>query len=86
MNENECYNSIKKCPKFDTCNVPLCPLDPNVNCRVYHKGEPICKQPIEILRKILGADFSSQYKKFIRACLKKEARFTPLKSMGNLVS
>ena len=30
------------CPKFDTCNAPICPLDPERAKRSYLKGEPIC--------------------------------------------
>ena len=30
------------CPKFDTCNAPICPLDPARAKRSYLKGEPIC--------------------------------------------
>lgn len=30
------------CPKFDTCNAPICPLDPERAKRSYLKGEPVC--------------------------------------------
>ena len=87
MKEKNKYDLMKKCPKFVKCNAPLCPLDPDVEQRVYVKGEPVCEQSIEIIKGILGINFESRYKKFIQICLEKEARFTPLtnaKTVGNL--
>jgi hypothetical protein len=31
-----------KCPKFNSCSAPLCPLDIDYNKRSYLKGEPRC--------------------------------------------
>lgn len=31
-----------KCPHFDCCNAPLCPLDPAMESRVFLRDEPIC--------------------------------------------
>jgi hypothetical protein len=30
------------CPKWSGCNVPLCPLDPNVSQCRHLRGEPVC--------------------------------------------
>jgi hypothetical protein len=31
-----------RCPRFDGCGAPLCPLDPHRHLRSYLKGEPTC--------------------------------------------
>jgi len=78
MEEKKCCDLMKKCPRFEGCSAPLCPLDPDAGQRIYNKGEITCKQSIEILKRILSSNFKSQYKKFVGICLEKEARFTPL--------
>lgn len=30
------------CPKWDSCNAPVCPLDPNWQAHKHLPGEPIC--------------------------------------------
>lgn len=44
----------KQCPKWEKCNAPLCPLDPDWQKTRHLKGEPVChwlrmyaKQPVE---------------------------------------
>ena len=34
--------AMKECPRFDKCNAPICPLDPDVLDRVHVKGDPVC--------------------------------------------
>ena len=34
--------AMKECPRFDGCNAPICPLDPDVLDRVHAKGEAVC--------------------------------------------
>jgi hypothetical protein len=34
--------AISACPRFDVCNAPICPLDPNVLDREHLKGEAVC--------------------------------------------
>ena len=34
--------AMKECPRFDRCNAPICPLDPDVLNRVHAKGEAVC--------------------------------------------
>ena len=34
--------AMKECPRFDKCNAPICPLDPDVLDRVHIKGDPVC--------------------------------------------
>ena len=30
------------CPKYKSCNAPVCPLDPEWHNRSYRRGEPVC--------------------------------------------
>src|SRR5690554_1712959 len=30
------------CPRFDSCNAPICPMDPHQKQRVYLSGEAVC--------------------------------------------
>ena len=34
--------NICDCPKFQHCNAPICPLDPDIMKRAYLRGEEIC--------------------------------------------
>ena len=34
--------AMKECPRFDGCNAPICPLDPDVLDRVHAKGDSVC--------------------------------------------
>ena len=34
--------TMKECPRFDKCNAPICPLDPDVLDRAHVKGDPVC--------------------------------------------
>jgi len=35
-------NWTKKCPRFISCNAPLCPLDPELHKRIWIADEPVC--------------------------------------------
>lgn len=35
-------NTFDLCPKWDKCNAPLCPLDPDLFKRVMRNDEPVC--------------------------------------------
>jgi hypothetical protein len=48
-------SAMERCSRFTRCDVPLCPLDPDMNKRTYLEGEPICTFPKSI-RKRLGKD------------------------------
>lgn len=52
MTEKECYEKMKKCPRFITCSCPICPLDFNWLQRVFIKGEGKCKLPKKDLKKL----------------------------------
>lgn len=34
--------SMCECPKFEGCNAPVCPLDPDWRKRVHRRDEPVC--------------------------------------------
>ena len=34
--------TMSTCPRFNGCNAPICPLDPDVLDRVHVKGDPVC--------------------------------------------
>jgi len=34
---------MQACPSFNTCDAPLCPLDPELDKRVWFTDEDICK-------------------------------------------
>jgi hypothetical protein len=36
---------IEKCPYFDFCNAPICPLDENKGKAIWYSHEAICKNP-----------------------------------------
>ena len=77
------HSLMERCPKSLRCSAPLCPLDPGINERVYLKGDSICRLSFETLVIILNGRFKKQYKKFMKVCLEKEARFRPLKVVQN---
>ncbi len=79
MKDSDCHKVMKKCPRFQRCSVPLCPLDPEVEKRVYWEGEPTCKLDFERLTTIADYGFKEQYRKFIKVSLDKGARFKPLR-------
>jgi len=36
-------NAIEKCPYFDSCDAPICPLDENKENAIWYSDEAICK-------------------------------------------
>ncbi len=79
MKDSDYYKLIRRCSRFKRCSVPLCPLDPEVEKRVYLEGEPTCRLDFEKLTAIADDGFKEQYRRFIRVSLDKGARFEPLK-------
>ena len=79
ITEIDCYNSIKRCVRFERCNAPLCPLDPDVEKRTYIKGEAVCRLDPRELMMVLNRRFEKQYRDFRKICQRKGARFKSLK-------
>jgi len=46
-------NLMKKCPGFNTCSAPKCPLDSEMKRRVRWKGEPFCNARKSTILKIV---------------------------------
>jgi hypothetical protein len=42
MNEQESLENMKRCPRFDGCSIPRCPLDYFMKERTELPGEPQC--------------------------------------------
>ena len=40
--EDRRYRSMSRCPKFESCGSPLCPLDPYLKQKVSIPGKPLC--------------------------------------------
>jgi len=55
INKTTVLAPMNKCPRFFRCSVPICPLDPDKDKRVYLQGEPRCTLAKSIRRK-LGKD------------------------------
>jgi hypothetical protein len=43
---------MKRCPKYQSCNAPLCPLDEQKDLRVRLNGEDSCPYNIAEIREI----------------------------------
>jgi len=41
---------MSRCPRFNRCSAPLCPLDPNREDRSHLRGEPVCGYLREIVK------------------------------------
>ena len=55
---------MEDCSKFNYCRAPICPLDRNLEKRVYLKGEPVCPRWDNYkFRKRLSEE---QFEKYIR--------------------
>jgi 5-methylcytosine-specific restriction endonuclease McrA len=42
LNCKKMTEPMKLCPRYERCNAPLCPLDPDQELRTYLPGEPKC--------------------------------------------
>ena len=52
-------NEMRKCPKFYRCSAPICPLDPDVELRVYITGDAKCTLDKKT-RKLLGKNLPNR--------------------------
>ena len=53
--------TIEKCPFFNFCNAPICPLDENKEKAIWYSDEAICKNP-----EYSGLDFIITQKKIAK--------------------
>ena len=50
----ENVSSMRRCPKFDRCRAPICPLDANWRLRTHVSGDTVCYLALEAVKD--GAD------------------------------
>jgi len=55
--EQECVEIMRRCPRWNKCSVPICPLDLNQSARVKLPGEEKCTLAKSIRTRI-GRDTS----------------------------
>lgn len=73
------------CARFDQCNAPICPLDPDWHLRKHHKGEPVCYLLREIAKDmpiapILGGIAAGKIERQVReTCPKILGRYGPIR-------
>ena len=51
------YHAPEHCPKFQTCNAPICPLDANWDRRTHHSEDASCFYLIESVKHNAQANF-----------------------------
>ncbi len=70
--EKENLTNMQKCPRFEKCSIPRCPIDKDMSERVELKEEEKC-----ILFKILGGNRSKRTKGNISPRMRNLVRFIP---------
>jgi len=74
-----------RCPRFDSCNAPICPLDPKWPTAQHIKGEPVCAMLSELVKvggrpRLEGLLSAEQMEALIREWPKVEARWSPIRA------
>ena len=57
----EAHASMKRCPRFNRCSAPICPLDLNWRRRVHLAGEPTCGVALELQKGARTAKLGGAY-------------------------
>ena len=65
MDEIENTKIMSKCPRFDYCDVPICPLNHYQESRVYSEGESKCTMEKGVRAKI-GKGTELKYQGFVK--------------------
>lgn len=52
--------TFDRCPKWDKCNAPLCPLDHELFKRVMRGGDPVCHYLTEAVKPDADANFRAR--------------------------
>jgi len=52
VNTRERLAAMERCPKFEGCNVNICPLDPLMYQCSHIYGEPICRHILDLVEGI----------------------------------
>lgn len=51
---------MRDCPKFHTCNAPICPLDQDWKLRSHHDNDHVCFYMIESVKDISRTHFHGE--------------------------
>lgn len=78
-------NRAPRCPRFDSCNAPICPLDPKWPTAQHIKGERVCAMLSELVKvggkaRLEGLLSAEQLDALIREWPKVEARWSPIRA------
>lgn len=78
-------NRAPRCPRFDSCNAPICPLDPKWPTAQHIKGEAVCAMLSELVKvggkpRLEGLLSTEQLEALIREWPKVEARWSPIRA------
>jgi hypothetical protein len=74
INEKENLENMKRCPRFNECSIPRCPLDLNMDLRTELQDELRC-----VLRKFEGKFRSKRMKGNMTPKMRSISKFIPRK-------
>lgn len=79
------------CPKFDSCSVPICPLDVDWRLRTHLKGDRVCPYLLESVKNNAQANFegvlpSGVYAAVVSATPDILARWNPIRKAAKRAS
>jgi hypothetical protein len=78
-------SAAPRCPRFDRCNAPVCPLDPQWPSSQHLKGEAVCGLLCELVKvggkqRLEGTLSSDQLATLVREWPKVESRWSAIRS------
>jgi len=73
-----------RCPRFDSCSAPICPLDPQWPSAQHIQGERVCGFLTEVVKvggqsRVAGIVTPEQFAVLVRECPKVEARWSDIR-------
>jgi|ERR1700754_4298603 len=78
-------NGAVRCPRFDSCNAPICPLDPKWPTAQHIQGERVCGLLTEVVKvggqpRVAGVLSAEQFSTLLREWPKVEARWPEVRT------
>jgi hypothetical protein len=78
-------STAPRCPRFDSCNANICPLDPRWPLAQHIQGERVCSLLTELVKvggqtRVEGIVQPDQFATLVREWPKVEARWTDIRS------
>ena len=78
-------NGAVRCPRFDSCSAPICPLDPQWPRAQHIQSERVCGLMTEVVKvggqpRVAGILTPDQFTTFLREWPKVEARWTDIRA------